>query len=175
VAAIVRERTATLLEIVERIQTTNRRVLKKILPMAIGHAPIGDVIAQLVADFERHDSDHEITLDTRRLSRSYGDCTDLTIYRCVQEGLTNAARHANARSIRVTLDQDEHATLNLWIQDDGHGIRSDSKRGLGLTAMEERVRALGGTVRIRSARHDGTCLAIAIPLENSLITQGAPA
>lgn len=171
-ASIVRERVATLRDIVDRIQTTNRRVLRKILPMAVGHAPIADVVAHLIADFERHDVGHSITLDARRISRSYGDCTDLTIYRCVQEGLTNAARHANARSIRVTLDQSESSTLNLRIQDDGLGMRPDARRGLGLTAMEERVRALGGTVDIKSGASEGTCLNISIPLDTTVVTQG---
>lgn len=174
-ATTIRERVATLRDIVDRIQSTNRRVLKKILPMAVGHAPIADVIAHLIADFERHDADHSITLDARRVSRSYGDCTDLTIYRCVQEGLTNAARHANARSIRVTLHQHEGSTLNLLIQDDGLGMRPDARRGLGLTAMEERVRALGGTVDIKSGAREGTCLSISIPLDNALVAQGEPA
>jgi two-component system sensor histidine kinase UhpB len=174
-AVLVRERVATLRDIVDRIQTTNRRVLKKILPMAVGHAPIADVIAHLIADFERHDVDHSITLDARGVARSYGDCTDLTIYRCVQEGLTNAARHSHARSIRVTLVHHEGSSLSLSIQDDGLGMSSNVKRGLGLTAMEERVRALGGTVDIRSGVWAGTCLNISIPLDNAQVAQGEPA
>jgi two-component system, NarL family, sensor histidine kinase UhpB len=165
VAAAIRERITTLLEIVDRIQMTNRRLLQKILPMAIGHAPIADVIANLVADFERHDSDHAIRLFTRRVAITYGDCIDLTIYRCVQEGLTNAVRHANARSIEVTLEQRGNLALSLIIQDDGRGIDAEIQRGVGLTAMEERVRALGGSVELTNRARSGVSLRIHIPLQ----------
>lgn len=165
IALEVRERIETLLEIVDRIQTTNRRVLKKILPMAVGHAPLADVIATLVADFSRHAADFTIDLKTRHVARSYGDCADLTVYRCVQEGLTNAVRHAGARSIEVAIEQIATSGLSISIADDGRGIASNVRRGLGLTAMEERVRALGGTVKLANRPSGGTSLLIDIPLQ----------
>jgi len=165
VARVLRERIATLLDIVERIQTTNRRLLKKVLPMAIGHAPLADVIADLVADFARHATDFAINYETRRVAHTYGDCIDLTVYRCVQEGLTNAVRHANAQTIDVTLEQIDASGLSLAIVDDGRGVTSDLRRGMGLTAMEERVRALGGTVELTNRPFGGTSLLISIPLQ----------
>jgi len=172
----MRERLSTLVEIVDRIQTTNRRLLKKILPMSIGHAPISDVIADLVADFQRHDPEPRIELDVRHLARSYGDCIDLTLYRCVQEGLTNAVRHAAARSVVVTLEHiflcsrdgsREHAAVSLRLSDDGHGMGPGTTYGLGLTGMEERVRALGGTFGIVSRPGGGTSLQIEIPVDDA--------
>jgi two-component system, NarL family, sensor histidine kinase UhpB len=174
----MRERIATLMEIVDRIQSTNRRLLSKILPMSIGHAPLADVIANLVADFERHDPDPAISLDVNPIARSYGDCIDLTVYRCVQEGLTNAVRHANATCVEVKVEQrttprleaNESAgrvALFVSVQDDGRGIEADAQRGLGLTAMEERIRALGGTFVIMTHASGGTCLSIRIPLDET--------
>ena len=89
---------------------------------------------------------------------------DLTVYRCVQEGLTNAIRHAQASRIDITLDKTGGA-LNLRIEDDGRGI--SSPMGRGLTGMQERVQALGGRFAIGSTPPKGTALRIAIPLRDT--------
>ena len=91
--------------------------------------------------------------------------THLThVYRIVQEALTNCARHAKAQNIRITLHGDRDR-LALTIQDDGIGFihRDRSKKGLGLTSIEERVRELGGKMEIISQPHRGTLLRIRIP------------
>jgi glucose-6-phosphate-specific signal transduction histidine kinase len=79
----------------------------------------------------------------------------LTIYRCIQEGVTNAIRHGKADTVRVDLFEKRaprtgdaaSPTLQLLIQDDGRGILPNTPLGFGLTAMRERVQALGGVVR----------------------------
>jgi signal transduction histidine kinase len=70
---------------------------------------------------------------------------DITVYRVVQESLTNAWRHAAARSIRVRLQWRER-TLGVDVVDDGRGPVSGSG-GYGLVGMRERVAACGGTLR----------------------------
>jgi len=101
------------------------------------------------------------------LAEDLGDMPDahLTcIYRVVQEALTNCARHAKAKSIRVTLDSGS-GTLSLIVQDDGVGfdVRKARGQGLGLLGIEERVRELGGSVRLESSPGAGTLLRCDIP------------
>ena len=99
--------------------------------------------------------------------------THLThVYRIVQEALTNCARHARAKNIRITLHGDRDH-LALTIQDDGIGFnqRDRSKKGLGLTSIEERVRELGGRMEIISQLKKGTLLRIEIP-EQQVKTDG---
>ena len=167
----IRERTATLIDIGERIQMVNRRVLKAVRPMALGHVPLAEALAGLVAEFERHSPACRFHLDAGALAGSYGDSVDLTVYRCVQEGLTNAVRHAAPRSVAVAAGADPAgdgttaAGLRLTVEDDGRGIAPDTRAGLGLTAMTERVTALGGTVALTRRPAGGTRLAITIPLD----------
>jgi signal transduction histidine kinase len=87
------------------------------------------------------------------------------VYRVVQEALTNAARHARARSIRVTLHGGGNA-LSLSVEDDGAGfdVQQARGRGLGLLNIEERVRELGGRVQFMSAPSRGTLLRCEMPL-----------
>jgi two-component system, NarL family, sensor histidine kinase UhpB len=177
-ADLMRQRAATLAEVSERIQTANRRVLRRIRPMAIGHAPLADVIRDLVADFERNDPDRTFKLDIGHLRHAYSDCIDLTVYRCVQEGLTNAVRHAEAATVEIRLEElatppprldgwAGPAALRLSVSDDGRGFAPGASRGLGLTGMEERIAALGGAFAISNGLASGTCLDFTIPVEEA--------
>ena len=95
---------------------------------------------------------------------------ETTLYRIVQEALTNVARHAHAARARVRIASDtRHVHCSIW--DDGAGFTPDSPElakpasGLGLIGMRERLDALGGALRITSAPGRGTEIHVAIPLE----------
>jgi signal transduction histidine kinase len=78
-------------------------------------------------------------------------------YRIVQESLTNVVRHAHARTARVCVRDEgegESAVLRVRVEDDGRGA-PPGVRGSGISGMEERARALGGTLSVRSADGDG--------------------
>jgi signal transduction histidine kinase len=96
---------------------------------------------------------------------------ETALYRTVQEGLTNAVKHAKANNIWIRAWK-ERLTLRCSIRDDGAGFDSHqvqaepSRKGLGLIAMRERVSAIGGTLRIESRPGGGTELSIRVPLED---------
>src|SRR6266481_8086593 len=98
--------------------------------------------------------------------------TEIALYRVVQEALTNATKHAKASNIWVRAWRDEFV-LCCSIRDDGAGFdvgaiqAPGGRKGLGLIGMQERVSAIGGTVRIESRRGQGTELLIRLPLEAS--------
>ena len=85
------------------------------------------------------------------------------IYRVVQEALHNCARHAQARSVKVTVDQ-EPRRIVLTVEDDGRGFDARRVRGLGLVGMEERVNHLGGAFAVKSAPGTGTRVEVELPL-----------
>jgi signal transduction histidine kinase len=87
---------------------------------------------------------------------------ELAVFRALQEALSNVARHAGARSVRVVLAQD-NGTLELEVQDDGNGMAGQP--GLGLTGMHERLGALGGVMRIANVPDGGARLIVRLPLE----------
>lgn len=92
---------------------------------------------------------------------------EITLYRLVQEGLTNVIRHARARQARARIVA-ENGMIHCTVADDGVGMdpsRAEDGRGLGLTGMHERVGALGGTLRVRSAPGLGTEIHATIPKE----------
>lgn len=91
---------------------------------------------------------------------------EVAVYRLVQEGVTNIARHADARhaSVRLRLEAE---MLEIEIRDDGRGIAPGdagrSEEGLGLQGMRERVAFLGGRIRVETSPATGTAILIGIP------------
>jgi two-component system sensor histidine kinase UhpB len=83
----------------------------------------------------------------------------LTIYRTIQEALTNAFRHAGATCINVSVEPTELPSGSaraarggalVRVRDNGSGLGPDHKLGFGLTGMRERILALGGSLTIAS-------------------------
>jgi signal transduction histidine kinase len=89
------------------------------------------------------------------------DSVEVAAYYVVAESLTNAAKHAQASEVRVTVETDGH-NVRLSIQDDGIG-GADSGRGSGLTGLADRVEALGGHLQMSSPIGSGTSLLATIP------------
>jgi PAS domain S-box-containing protein len=94
-----------------------------------------------------------------------------TVYRVLQEALTNVARHAHARSVSVRLLRDE-AKVVLRVQDDGIGLdpmmraeaAAGDRRRLGLQGMRERAALLGGSVEVESQPGAGTTITAQFPI-----------
>jgi signal transduction histidine kinase len=86
------------------------------------------------------------------------------LLRVLQEALTNARRHSGAKKVEVWLRMEGEAVL-ARVLDDGRGFDPSSTRaGVGLSAMRERVEALGGEIEIKSPTSEGTEVALRIPL-----------
>jgi PAS domain S-box-containing protein len=108
----------------------------------------------------------EMPPDLGRLDRD----VELTLFRILQEGLTNVHRHSGGSMVRVLLQSDaEH--VEFQISDNGKGIpaerlhrlrEDDSSTGVGLAGMRERVRELGGSLAIHSGT-SGTTITVTIP------------
>jgi signal transduction histidine kinase len=125
-------------------------------PSALDDLGLVAALESLVSDFRRR---HQVAMDfvhqgpDRRLHAE----TERALYRIVQEGLTNIARHAEATAGTVQLVLDP-ATVRVIIEDNGIGFdvadveRPGKRRGLGLLSIRERVTGLRGRVRIESTR-----------------------
>jgi two-component system sensor histidine kinase UhpB len=165
----VAERARDILAIIEHLQSINRSMLDRLRPMALGHVPLKNLLGQLVNERAR-EHPHIAAGD---LPRGYGDSIDLTIYRCVQESLTNAIRHAEAKHVTVTLDHVENgASLTLTVIDDGRGMSQPAPVGFGTRGMKERVEGLGGRYSVESEPGRGTSVRITVPLAEGVAETG---
>lgn len=88
-----------------------------------------------------------------------------SVFRIIQEALTNVARHAVADSVAIAV-QENNGEIRLKIRDNGKGFQpGPKKRSYGLLGIRERVNMLGGEVDIQSKPGDGTSVRVAIPLQ----------
>ena len=171
----LRERAKDMLAIIEHLQAVNRSMLNRLRPMALGHVPLADLVSELVGERTRQHPDVSFSFAAGKLLPSYGDSTDLTIYRCVQEGLTNVIRHARAKRVEIALaeaETDRAPILELVMRDDGCGIGPAPRLGRGLLGMQERAQALAGSCTIDGAGDRGTTLRVAVPLAARLADAG---
>jgi two-component system, NarL family, sensor histidine kinase UhpB len=150
---------------IDHLQAINRSMLERLRPMALGHVPLAELIDQLVHDYGRRHSQIAFCLNAGGLQPSYGDSIDLTVYRCTQESLTNAVRHAHARNVSVDLKHnDADRELTLVVHDDGCGLYPGKLAGFGMRGMRERVEGLAGCYAIDSEAGAGTCVRVRLPL-----------
>ena len=139
--------TQGILDSVEALQRANRRILDHLRPLYIQELGLEKSIHTLLQNARSQAPD--IALTSRidpRLNELDGPLSQ-TVYRVVQESVTNVLRHAKASSMNVEAFTD-NKELAIEISDNGVGFPTESMFGRGLTGMHERVRALSGTFQL---------------------------
>lgn len=135
------------LQSVEALQQTNRRILDRLRPLYIEELGLSTSVQTLLQNF-RKQAPHIVLTDTigSDLNGVDGPLAQ-TVYRVIQEALTNVLRHAKAGSADVQATITGEA-LVVDISDDGGGFPEGNVFGRGLTGMHERVRALSGSLSL---------------------------
>jgi PAS domain S-box-containing protein len=144
---------------------TTRRISASLRPPALDDLGLAAAVEAQTRDFEELTG---VACEVRVPSdaASVAPATALTLFRILQEALTNVARHADARRAFVTLEirRDE---VVLTVADDGKGIEAAAlvrPTSLGLVGMRERALAIAGTVAIAGEPGRGTTLTVKAPL-----------
>jgi signal transduction histidine kinase len=155
---------ARVCDILEQGVQIKRRVIEGLVPTVLTHLGLVPALEAL-ADETRASARLEIVLqlpDTLELNR---DCA-ITIYRVVQEALTNIRKHAQASEVTIMLSVAQ-GMIELSVRDDGIGIADGVRDKLGshgLLGMKYRADALGGRFHIGPAPERGALLTLTLPL-----------
>jgi signal transduction histidine kinase len=122
-----------------------RRSVRALKPLAVeGKSGVG-ALSALADNFGG--TGIEVSFETEGRGRELSGEAELVLYRAMQEGLTNAARHSGSRRVSATLCFEREGGVRLVVADDGRGADgAASEGGFGLSALKERVEALGGTL-----------------------------
>jgi two-component system sensor histidine kinase UhpB len=132
---------------VEALQQANRRILDRLRPLYIQDLGLEKSIQTLLRNARSQAPELELTSKIDDSLAEMDGLLSQTIYRVIQEGVTNVLRHARASSMNVAAAI-QHRQLLIEISDDGVGFPDKNVFGRGLTGMHERVRALGGTFQL---------------------------
>ncbi len=143
-----------------------RRISHELRTGALEELGLLPALRSLAEEFRRR-AKFEIAFDVplRECPRCEPDC-EAAVFRFVQEALTNVHRHAGAKKVVVTFEYDG-SRVSIHIVDDGCGFdtgRPPELGKIGLLAMQERAKILGGGVQIESRAGHGTRLRLELPL-----------
>jgi PAS domain S-box-containing protein len=153
---------------VNEVTENVRRLSRDLSPSILEDLGISAAIRWLVEAFTKH-SNIECLLEMTDIDNLFSREGQITIYRIIQECLTNIAKHSHATSVSIIIKKLDEDVL-FQIEDDGKGfhvqeaLSNPDKRGLGLAAMQERVRMLGGLIYIMSQHGTGSNIIFSIPL-----------
>lgn len=138
-----------------------RTVINDLRPAAL-EGGLGQAAQRQLDDIARL-SGLRCELRTAGLDGTPAGATENTLFRLLQEALSNVVRHARASAVEVTLAR-EAAGFRLAVRDDGIGLGTDrGRRGMGLTGMADRVAAAGGRMVLDSQPGQGTTISITLP------------
>ena len=148
---------------VEQTLKVIRNIAMLLRPSMLDDLGLTPALSWLIKEVSRS-SGIEIDSDIDPSGDSLPDAHRTCLYRIVQEALTNASRHSEARRAQIVLKAAPD-WITATIADDGRGfdLQNIKGRGLGLLGMEERVRELGGSIDIQSSPGRGTRIYITLP------------
>ncbi len=156
-----------ILQSVETLQQANRRILDRLRPLYIQELGLERSIQTLLQNVKAQAPGLKVTAQIDTTLNDVDGLLSQTIYRVIQEAVTNVLRHARANAVHVAADISDREVI-VEISDDGIGFPADRRFGRGLTGMLERARALSGTLEL--LREEGhTCVRCRLPAEDSAV------
>lgn len=147
---------------------TVRRISSELRPRLLDDLGLTPAIEHYVEEFQKRTDikcDLQLQVDNMFLPKEYST----TIFRILQESLTNIARHSEAKRVNILL-LERDGQIILEVEDYGRGFSQDSlslKKSVGIVGMRERARQLGGELDIISQPGKGTKVAVALPAPNN--------
>lgn len=166
----VREECKKTLEYLNQIMENVRRLSRELSPSILEDLGLTAALRWLINNFIKN-NEMQIAFDITEIDHLFSRNEQMSIYRILQEALTNIAKHAQAKNIKVMIEKEEDGIL-IRVEDDGKGfdprkalMKDAAERGWGLATMEERARMLGGSLDLWSQGGKGTQINLLIPLE----------
>jgi len=153
--------------LLDQTVSSTRRISADLRPLMLDDLGLADAASWLVDDFgKRYGIASRIDIAADGGLEHLSKNISTTVYRAIQESLTNIARHSGAKNAWVMLAADD-GSLEVEVEDDGRGIAPEDlakARSLGLKGMRERIAFIGGSFEVARAPRGGTRLRIRVPL-----------
>jgi PAS domain S-box-containing protein len=163
----LKEKTRKSLDLINSAIKTVQKISSQLRPGILDHLGLAAAIEWEVKEFgNRTGVKWNLSID--KGERSLDRDMSTTIFRILQETLTNIARHAEATCVSVSLNENG-SCLILQVKDNGKGIAEEDladPRSYGLMGMRERVQYWDGSIMISGKENKGTTVTVSIPLDN---------
>lgn len=154
---------------IDQIIENVRRLSTDLSPSVLEDLGLTTALRMQSTDFAKLHS-LKLSLKIADIDNLFSQEAQINLYRFYQETLTNISKHARATKLSVNVGK-KNGHISFLVEDDGQGFDPDhimsmrpSKKGMGLTTLEERARMLGGSFAIWSKPGKGTRISLAIPM-----------
>lgn len=163
----VRRSAQAIVDVSSQVYGVVRNLLQRLRPVALDELGLVSAVQYSVEQWQRRHPDVHCDFVSSGELEGLPEEVNITVYRLVQECLTNVARHARARKVAIRVEkirgQNGHA-IAVQVDDDGQGFDPAIRRkGLGIIGLRERVEVLGGKFELQSAAGGGTRIRATIP------------
>ncbi|NML45604.1 HAMP domain-containing protein [Ramlibacter sp. G-1-2-2] len=152
-----------------RLYEAMHGLIPRLAPLVLDNFGLREALADLVERTRRSHPDVRIELDAQLADARPSAEVALTLYRAAQEGITNALRHGQARTLRLQLRVVADG-IELQLLDDGRGLPADwpEHRGQrGLRWLAERVESVGGSCSVERGSTGGVRLQVSVPVDEA--------
>ena len=154
-----------IVEVASHIYDVVHSMIRQLRPSSLDHLGLADAVADLVEQYRKQYPRLNIAFTASDELNRFDEHLNITVYRVVQESLTNVVKHAQASNVRVELVVRED-DLVIEVSDDGKGITGDLPEGqrFGILGIQERLYALNGELRYDSRPEGGTLMMARLPV-----------
>jgi len=169
-ASPVRDIALSIIRMTDHLQVVVRDIVQRLRPPGLDELGLSAAMEDCIEGWRRRLPAVEIRMEVSGDLARLDESTSITLYRLVQEGLTNVARHACASRVHILMQQRTAGTTDqpevvLTMRDDGRGSKTSAPHaGLGLVGMRERVEALAGRFDVTSAPGTGFGFTARLPV-----------
>jgi PAS domain S-box-containing protein len=159
----IRRSALAIIEVSTQVYDVVRSLMQRLRPVALDDLGLRSAIQYGVDQWQRRHRAVRCQFEAEGDLDGLGEQVNITLYRLVQECLTNVAKHAQATRVAISVKRDGNQ-VRFELEDDGRGFDpARRKQGLGLIGLRERVESLGGRFEMRSAPGQGVCIRAVIP------------
>ncbi|XYK79290.1 MAG: cache domain-containing protein [Labrenzia sp.] len=158
---------AKCLNIIDGTITEVRRISRDLRPSVLDDMGLAAALGSLGKEFQAQ-SGITVNVEAERCHARLSEGAKTSLYRVVQECMTNVARHAEAGEVNISLTVGAR-TLKLRVEDDGIGLPYPLPKtsGLGFRNMRERIETYGGKLSMSRGKFGGTQIDVEMPLDNA--------
>jgi PAS domain S-box-containing protein len=167
----IRDNARTIVSVAAHIYDVAHGIIRRLRPSGLDQLGLGETLRDAISQWSRNYPHVQWDLALSSDLESLGEAVNITVYRIVQEALTNVIRHAEATRVQITVSREltgpSGEAIVVCVQDDGKGLAqagTPETARLGLVGMRERVQALGGSFEIAGAPGQGVTVRAIIPL-----------
>ena len=170
----IRDNATTIVSVASHIYDIVHGIIRRLRPSGLDDLGLAETLRDAVSAWSAHHPQVRSELQLCGELEGLGEALNITVYRIVQEALTNVARHAQASCVRVSVAREPAAhfedALVVYVRDDGRGLAQAAVQGngrFGVAGMRERVQALGGSFTISGAPGEGVTVRAVLPVASA--------